>query len=386
MRFKKYNDPWEKVSLSEIVNRITRKNKLNESLLPLTISAQYGLIDQTTFFGKTVASKDLSNYYLLFRGDFAYNKSYSKDYPWGAVKRLNNFDKGVVSILYICFKPYNVNSDFLECYFETNKWNKEISDIAGEGARNHGLLNMSTIDFFSTKHYIPSMGEQAYISGLINKINERIMTQNKIIEHYESLINSIIDTKIYNFNNERETLKTYASLKNGYAFKSENYNENGQYKIVTIGNVTGDQYISDKTNHIDKIPFDIQRHQILKNNDILVSLTGNVGRVSMVNSDNCLLNQRVGLIQINNMELRNYIYVVLSSHIFEREMINKSQGAAQLNIGKSDVENYKIPKPTKTNLKISELIDKYLTKLSIEKRILELFQDEKSYLLSNLFI
>ena len=220
----------------------------------------------------------------------------------------------------------------------------------------------------------------------MNKIDERIVTQNKIIEHYESLIKSIIDFKIYNINNIKEPLKNYASLKNGYAFKSETYNENGQYKIVTIGNVTGDQYISDKTNTVDKIPFDIQRHQILKKNDILVSLTGNVGRVSMVNSDRCLLNQRVGLIQINDIGFRNYIYVVLSSHIFEREMVSKSQGAAQLNIGKNDVENYKIPKPTKINLKISELIDRYLAKLSIEKSILELYQYEKTFLLSNLFI
>ena len=250
----------------------------------------------------------------------------------------------------------------------------------------NGGIRYSAKDIENLIIGIPTVEERNKIGSFLALIDERIQTQNKIIEHYVSLINSIIDLKIYNSNNKRETLKTYASLKNGYAFKSDNYNKNGKYKIVTIGNVTGDQYISDNTNNIDKIPFDIQRHQILKKNDILVSLTGNVGRVSMVNSDNCLLNQRVGLIQINNIEFRNYIYVVLSSHIFEREMINKSQGAAQLNIGKSDVENYKMPKPTKTNLEISELIYKYLTKLSIEKRILKLFQDEKKYLLSNLFI
>ena len=274
------------------------------------------------------------------------------------------------------------NNYFLYSYFQTRSAINNIKKMVGAS----GQPKFNKTDLRKFELFIPSNTEQNKIANFLVKIDERIETQNKIIEDLNKLKKSIIDTKIYNFNNERETLKTYASLKNGYAFKSENYNENGQYKIVTIGNVTGDQYISDKTNHIAKIPFDIQRHQILKNNDILVSLTGNVGRVSMVNSDNCLLNQRVGLIQIKNIEFRNYIYVVLSSHIFEREMINKSQGAAQLNIGKSDVENYKIPKPTKTNLKISELIDKFLTKLSIEKRILELFQDEKNYLLSNLFI
>ena len=138
-----------------------------------------------------MASKDLSTYYLLFNGDFAYNKSYSNDYPWGTVKRLNDFDKGVVSSLYICFKPYKVNSDFLECYFETDKWHKEVSNIAGEGARNHGLLNISTNDFFHTKILIPSLEEQISISRFIKEINERILTQNKIIESLTSLIKQL---------------------------------------------------------------------------------------------------------------------------------------------------------------------------------------------------
>lgn len=298
---------------------------------------------------------------------------------------VENIDNCVFSGFLLRARPVDnvfINPIFMVYLLRSQSYRNKLIKISTETSR--ALINSKNLG--SIKIKIPTKTLQAKISDILLKIDTRIECQSKIIEHYESLINSIIDLKIYNSNNNRETLKTYASLKNGYAFKSDNYNKNGKYKIVTIGNVTGDQYISDNTNNIDKIPFDIQRHQILKKNDILVSLTGNVGRVSMVNSDNCLLNQRVGLIQINNIEFRNYIYVVLSSHIFEREMVNKSQGAAQLNIGKNDVENYKMPKPTKTNLEISELIFKYLTKLSIEKRILKLFKDEKKYLLSNLFI
>ena len=118
LRFPEFRDEWIKVPLSNVVERISRKNKNNLSLLPLTISAQYGLIDQKEFFGKKIASTNLENYCVLFRGDFAYNKSYSKDYPWGAIKRLNYYNEGVVSNLYICFKPKKIQSDFLECYFE----------------------------------------------------------------------------------------------------------------------------------------------------------------------------------------------------------------------------------------------------------------------------
>jgi len=193
LRFHEYTAEWQQYKLSDFVNRVTRRNKNNESSLPLTISAQYGLVDQITFFNKTVASVDLSGYFLLYNGDFAYNKSYSNDYAWGAVKRLDKYEKGCLSSLYFVFRPKDdVNSDFLTHYFETSKWHKGISDIAGEGARNHGLLNMSVDDYFATKHYLPKIQEQKKIAAFLNLIAKRIEVQNKIIKNKKSLIISLI--------------------------------------------------------------------------------------------------------------------------------------------------------------------------------------------------
>ena len=193
LRFAEYTDEWHKFALSDFVTRITRRNKNNESSLPLTISAQYGLVDQITFFNKTVASVDLSGYYLLYNGDFAYNKSYSNDYAWGAVKRLDKYEKGCLSSLYFVFRPKDsVDSDYLTHYFETKKWHKGISDIAGEGARNHGLLNMAVDDYFATKHFLPAIDEQKKIAAFLNKIEKRIDIQNKIIKNKKSLIISLI--------------------------------------------------------------------------------------------------------------------------------------------------------------------------------------------------
>ena len=161
LRFPEFDGEWEKVTLSKVVTRITRKNKNNESRLPLTISAQYGLVDQISFFNKVVASADMSNYYLLKEGEFAYNKSYSSEYPWGAIKRLDRYPKGALSSLYICFGINdNIDSDFIMHYFESSKWHREVSNIAGEGARNHGLLNIAVGDFFNTSHYIPSNNKE----------------------------------------------------------------------------------------------------------------------------------------------------------------------------------------------------------------------------------
>ena len=178
IRFDGFTYDWEQRKLGDLVNRITRKNQDLVSELPLTISAQYGLIDQNEFFDKRVASKDVSGYYLIENGEFAYNKSTSTDAPWGAIKRLDRYENGVLSTLYIVFgiKENNlVDSDFLVSYYSTNLWHKGIHEIAAEGARNHGLLNIAPADFFETKLMIPQdIEEQKKIGKYFEELDHLI--------------------------------------------------------------------------------------------------------------------------------------------------------------------------------------------------------------------
>ena len=166
---------WEQRKLGDIAERVTRKNENNESDLPLTISAQHGLIDQRLFFNAQVASRDMSGYYLLRQGEFAYNKSTSADSPWGAIKRLTRYEKGCVSTLYICFALLNANPDYLVTYYETNRWHKAVQMIAAEGARNHGLLNIAPDDFFDTMVSLPeSQAEQQTIGAFFSRLDSLI--------------------------------------------------------------------------------------------------------------------------------------------------------------------------------------------------------------------
>jgi type I restriction enzyme S subunit len=173
---------WEEKRLIDVANRVVRKNREN-NLNVLTISAQLGLISQLEYFNKSVSAKNVTNYYLLHRDEFAYNKSYSKGYPMGAIKRLNKYDKGVVSTLYICF-GFNdkVSLDFMEQYFEFGRQNIELEKVAQEGARNHGLLNIGVNDFLNIEIKIPTHLEQQKIASYLSSIDVKIASVSQQIK------------------------------------------------------------------------------------------------------------------------------------------------------------------------------------------------------------
>ena len=168
---------------------MTRKNFGNGSDLPLTISAQYGLVDQREFFNRQVASKDMSEYYLLREGEYAYNKSTSTNSPWGAVKRLTRYEKGCVSTLYICSELVGADPDWFSSYYETTRWHRGIQAIATEGARNHGLLNVSPGDFFSTRLAVPkSSAEQRLIGTFFADLDALITLHQRKLEQIPAML------------------------------------------------------------------------------------------------------------------------------------------------------------------------------------------------------
>ena len=193
LRFPGFDEPWKAEKLSDFAERVTRKNTNNETSLPLTISSKDGLVDQISYFNKTVASKDMSGYYLLKNGEYAYNKSYSVGYDFGSVKRLDRYDMGALSTLYICFALKKHDSDFIKAYFDSLKWYREIYMISAEGARNHGLLNVPTDEFFDTKHYIPrDSAEQRKIADFMIALERRIEAQQSLVDNLKKYKRGVI--------------------------------------------------------------------------------------------------------------------------------------------------------------------------------------------------
>jgi len=175
-RLKGFGGEWKEYKLSDLFERVTRKNTEGNTTV-VTISAQRGFVRQTDFFNKNIASEVTDNYFLVERGEFCYNKSYSNGYPWGATKRLNDFDKAVVTTLYICFgvkDEKKTNPVFFEQYFGANHLDKGLTKIAHEGGRAHGLLNVTPSDFFSLKVTVPTYDEQTAIAQVLQAADKEI--------------------------------------------------------------------------------------------------------------------------------------------------------------------------------------------------------------------
>ena len=368
LRFKEFNDEWSYQSLSKYVNRITTKNKNNESNLVLTISAQYGLVDQTNFFNRSVSSSNLTGYYLLNNGDFAYNKSYSNGYPWGAVKRLNKYNQGVVSSLYICFKPNNlINSDFLEQYFETNKWYQQISEVSVEGARNHGLLNIAVNDFFNTKHYMPSIKEQEKISNFLSLLDKKIELQAKKIEDLKLFKLCNYDNLFSNQTHEVQ-LKNISKIEKGKQLNNELLIENGSYYMLN-GGVSPSGY----TNEYNA-----------NENTITISEGGNSCGYVNFNKNKFWCGGHCYKVIPNGIN-NNYLYHNLKYN--EKKIMDLRVGSGLPNIQKKDIENFKISIHNENEqLKISNYFDRYDLKIELEELKLNKLIELKKGLMQNMFV
>lgn len=189
VRFKGFEGEWEKVKLNTFAKRVTRKNSHLESTLALTIASAHGLVSQIDYFNYLVVGSNIRNYYLLNKGEFAYNKSYSNGFPFGSVKRLDRYEQGILSTLYITFSiDESISSDYLTHFFDTNLWHREVAERAAEGARNHGLLNIGANDFLDINILKPqSKAEQQAIANYFTSLDRRITLQTQRLEKLKQI-------------------------------------------------------------------------------------------------------------------------------------------------------------------------------------------------------
>ena len=405
IRFKGFTDDWEQRKLEEIVERVTRKNQDLVSELPLTISAQYGLIDQNEFFDKRVASKDVSGYYLIYNGEFAYNKSTSTDAPWGAIKRLDKYENGVLSTLYIVFKIRNeeeVNSDFLVTYYDTSNWHKDIQAIAAEGARNHGLLNIAPADFFKTELMMPQdIDEQKKIGDYFKSLNDLITLHQRKCDETKKLKKYMLQ-KMFPQKNEKKPEIRFAGFTDDWEQRKlgtlcslitkgttpKDKSGNGEVNFVKVENIDTD---NGEVTSMSKIS--VEEHEgylkrsRLEENDILFSIAGTLGRVSVVKPSilPANTNQALAIIRTNEGYIP-YLTTVLKGPAVEDFIRRNPTIGAQPNLSLEQVNNLDISYPEyDEQVKIGDyfaLLDNLIT---LHQRKCDEIKEVKKFMLQNMF-
>ena len=383
MRFPEFTEPWERKKLSNFTERVTRKNK-GQTNLPLTISAQYGLVDQISFFNNKVASADMSNYYLLKRGEFTYNKSYSSDYPLGAVKRLDLYDMGALSTLYICFKiAGDINSDYLVHYFESPKWHRGVYEIAGEGARNHGLLNIAVGDYFETQHYLPcSLKEQEKIASMLNLIQRRIEVQNKLIEDLQQLKSAIVE-RLYCQPDPNGRIGDFVVQ------ISKRNHGNNNYSVLSVNNRLGFIEQSEQFEDRSVASDDTSNYKVVSRDDFAYNPARiNVGSIARLTSfENGIVSPMYICFHTKKQLLPQYLEHFFDTCYFYYQMQKRLEGSVRLCLSWEGLCNITIAvPPVERQEKVGKRISRIADKISLEERHLDLLKLQKQYLLQAMFI
>lgn len=406
LRFKGFTDPWEQRKLGDAFERVVRKNTNNESRLPLTISAQDGLVDQITYFNNRVASRDVSNYYLVYNGEFAYNKSTSDGYPFGAVKRLDWYEKGVLSTLYIVFAlkhPEKDDSDFMTVFYDTDRWHRGVAERAAEGARNHGLLNISADDFFDIDTTMPEdKVEQEKIGRLLKKLDTLITLHQR---KYEKLVNikksmldkmfpqngaSVPEIRFKGFTDpwEQRKLGEIAVFSKGVGYSKNDLCEEGT-PIILYGRL----YTKYETCIFDVDTFVKEKAGSVhsKGGEVIVPASGetaeDISIASVVVKPGILLGGDLNIVSPTAEYNSAFLALTISSGATHKYLSSLAQGKSVVHLHNADIQSVSAKFPTKREQeKIHLLFGKIDTLITLHQRKLEKLQNIKKSCLEKMFV
>lgn len=413
IRFKGYEDDWEQRKLGDLTERVTRKNQDLVSELPLTISAQYGLIDQNEFFDKRVASKDVSGYYLIKNGEFAYNKSTSSDAPWGAIKRLDRYENGVLSTLYIVFSIKDnvpIDSDFLVSYYSTNLWHKGIHEIAAEGARNHGLLNIAPSDFFETKLMVPQdIEEQRKIGKYFAQLDTLITLHQRKCEQTKTLKKYMLQNmfpqdgekvpaiRFEGFTDDWEQRKLLGCIEKITDFRGRtpkklgmDWSESGYLALSALNVKDGYIDFSQDVHYGDQALYEKWMNgNELHEGQVLFTTEAPMGNVAQVpDNKRYILSQRTIAFDVKeDIITENFLATLLRSPVVFNTLTSLSSGGTAKGVSQKSLAGVDVQIPV--DLKEQTLLADYFQSLdhliTLHQRKCEDLQKLKKFMLQNMF-
>lgn len=397
VRFRGFDEPWNKVKLGEISEKITQKNNNSCSQFPvLTNSAEYGIVYQKDFFDKNIAI-NTDNYYVVHTEDFVYNPRISKQAPYGPI-RVNHLKTGVMSPLYYIFKiKDDFNIGFFEFLFIGNKWHKFMYQNGDSGARSDRYAIKDKV-FNKLPIYIPQkIEEQKLIFEINHKINSLLYLQQRKLE-LENKLKKQIAFYLYSFTLtpnfkhievKNKKLGDIVDISNGIMGDSQK--KSGNFKLTRIETISNGKIDLSRTGYIDQVS---DEKKFLEVGDILYSNINSlthIGKNAIVKEKHLPLVHGINLFRLhitNNQITPNYLHGLLNLPKYKWWVKSHANPAVnQASINKTELSSLVIKYP---DLDIQNQINNINYSVAqywdIQYSKKESLCQLKQFLLQNLFI
>ena len=381
LRFPEFRNAgeWENIQLSKIALPVSERATDGDADAVLTLSAEHGVVNQGTYFGKKVAGSDVKRYIKIKNNDFVYNDRTTTLYKYGTIKRLSRHTYGIVSPIYKCFRfNHEENPIFWEWYFESGEHDTQLHSIINEGAKE-GRFNISIQKFLSTFVYFPNRLEQQRIADCLSSLDERITAEiNKIErlkEHKKGLLKQL-------FPAEGEKLPQ---------LRFPEFRDAGEWELLQLGSQAtkvgsgitpkgGDKKYQNKGRpfirsqnvgwgklHLEDIVFiSDDTHSTfmsteIKDNDILLNITGaSIGRCAL--ADRSIVggnvNQHVCIIRTKQKALNNiFLMEYILSEYGQNKIDNLQAGGNRQGLNFAQIKSLTIPVPPQIMIKQHEYLE-----------------------------
>ena len=391
LRFPEFSGEWEKALLNHYLEENKERNKKGVFTKNdvLSVSGDYGVVNQIELLGRSFAGKSVLDYHVVRHGNIVYTKSPLKEYPYGIVK-VNDGVDGIVSTLYAVYMTKeNVDGKFIENYFglpsRTNRYFKPIVRI---GAKHD--MKIGNEEVLANYVIFPQLDEQKRISEFISLLDQRIETQKKIIEKYESLIRGIVETHY----SQCECIKQVRISELGEPFTTmnmskEDLSEEGNECILygelftTYGCVIKE--VKSRT-HIST-----DKATISRSNDMLFPASTTVDAISLIApsaicKEGVILGGDLFGVHVNKNYNNEYLSYLIN-YIYKSKLARYAQGSTIIHLHYSDIKNATLLlPPIEEQNYLAHIMRGVEEKINIEKDMLSKLYSQKAYLLSNLFI
>lgn len=354
---------WSCTPLSAI-SEVISETAGDRNFETLSISAGIGFVNQAEKFGKELSGKQYAKYTVLRRGDFAYNKGNSKRYPQGCTYMLKEQEDAAVPNVFECFRIICGQPEYYEQLFIHGFMNKQLTRKINHGVRDDGLLNLTEEDFYSTDIPVPPLTEQQKIAEILATCDRMIELKQQLVDEYKKtkkvFLRRLFPTQGANVPELRfpgfkgEWRKCQLGELSDFITKGATPTTYG-YHWETTGipffrndSIQDNRFVYGAYSFISETVHKALSRSEIKGDDILIAITGDIGKVGIVPKDVIRgnINQHMARVRIIKDALPFFIYQYLSTATMQNNYQVIKTGISMPQLSLEQIRNTEILLPS----------------------------------------